>query len=126
MGLFLPFVSMHRITTRLGERNAHKRTLHSLTTTLTLFVFFVLWIALFASTASDNLGIYGIYAFGWFAYFTFACIIASQHLKMRERFAIRGNFAEDFFCALLMYPQALAQMVIELNVNEDGPYAHVE
>jgi len=50
-------------------------------------------------------------ALGWAAFVAFAAVIATARNAIRVYFQIEGSGVEDFFAALLCWPQVLAQMV---------------
>eukprot|EP00979_Chaetoceros_neogracilis_P008315 scaffold1853_cov287-Chaetoceros_neogracile.AAC.17 len=114
-GLLLPFMSLHAIYTAMDTKRNHR--LSILLTTISYGVVFLAMIGLFICGVISN----GFIAFGWTAFLLNACILTSLRVSVRERLAIRGNIVADFLVSSFLYPQALAQMVLELKEHEDTP-----
>eukprot|EP00116_Pleurobrachia_bachei_P001104 sb/3461366/ len=70
------------------------------------FICWTLWIVLLIAEVSVE----GSYAVAWTFYIAFAtCITITRHTT-RMRYNMNGNPAEDFFCALILYPCTMAQI----------------
>jgi len=109
--LFLPFVSLYKIysSALIDPKQNYKFT--NLLTTAVYATCFLLWIALFSCGLINN----GFVAFAWTVFFINGCILTSLRMGFRGRLGIRGNVIGDFVSSSFLYPQVLAQMVIELN-----------
>jgi Cys-rich protein (TIGR01571 family) len=119
-GLLLPFMSLHAIYTAMDTKRNHR--LSSLLTSICFGVVFLAMVGLFICGVINN----GFIAFGWTAFLLNACILTSLRVSVRERLAIRGNIIADFLVSSFLYPQALAQMVLELKEHEGTLPNHEE
>eukprot|EP00095_Tigriopus_kingsejongensis_P000207 maker-scaffold41_size498431-snap-gene-3.31 protein:Tk00207 transcript:maker-scaffold41_size498431-snap-gene-3.31-mRNA-1 annotation:"glycine betaine transporter -like" len=52
----------------------------------------------------------GAWAMAWFFYLTYACVVASVRIEVREHFKIAGNGIEDLFASILLYPCCALQL----------------
>jgi len=73
-------------------------------------VLFLTWIHFFCMEVAFS----GVFAYGWFCYVAFASIIAVNRHNLRRIYMIEGSGPEDFFAALFLYPQVLAQMAAQV------------
>jgi len=88
-------------------------------------VTFLSWIVFHAAIGAES----GLQGIAWTAYVAFAVIVAYARHVMRIRHNIAGNGVEDFFVALILYPQVLAQVAIqaeEAGSQEGAPAKKVE
>ena len=113
IGLLLPFYSVLRICEGL-EYDAKSK----YGNTFMYFTFFALWIILFALSGSS----FGYVAFGFTCFFLNACILTPIRMGVREKYGLRGNIIADFAHTSFFYPQALCQMLVELQ-EEPAPVA---
>eukprot|EP00567_Pseudictyota_dubia_P013108 CAMPEP_0197435970 /NCGR_PEP_ID=MMETSP1175-20131217/3452_1 /TAXON_ID=1003142 /ORGANISM="Triceratium dubium, Strain CCMP147" /LENGTH=890 /DNA_ID=CAMNT_0042965125 /DNA_START=170 /DNA_END=2842 /DNA_ORIENTATION=+ len=109
-GLFLPFLSLHRILFKLHP----ERKCYNLAVTMAYAFFFVAWIVLFCWVAVNP----GFVALGWSAFFADAVILTSVRIEVRSLFELSGNVLEDFGAASFFYPQGLVQMLDHFENNQ--------
>lgn len=57
---------------------------------------------------------HGLWAFAWICYISMAGFLAFGRHQIRRAYSIEGSGMEDFWSSLLLYPQALAQMVSQI------------
>ena len=105
IGLVLPFYSVFRITDGLEYEAQAKYSL-----TFWYFTFYALWIVLFSLSGQS----FGYVAFGFTCFFMNACILTPIRMAVRERYSLEGNIVADFIATSFFYPQALCQMLFEL------------
>ena len=73
---------------------------------------------------------HGLWAFAWISYISMAGFLAFGRHQIRRAYSIEGSGMEDFWSSLLLYPQALAQMVSQIasepiaraKAVEEGPF----
>ncbi|CAE8729255.1 unnamed protein product [Polarella glacialis] len=73
------------------------------------------WIILHILTGAKMEGASGLWGIAWTAFVGFAVLVASVRHVVRAHFKIEGSGCEDFFAALLFWPQTLAQMVQQVS-----------
>ncbi|CAK9012378.1 unnamed protein product [Durusdinium trenchii] len=56
----------------------------------------------------------GLWSFGWICYISMAGFVALGRHQIRRLYSIEGSGMEDFWAALLLYPQALAQIMLQI------------
>eukprot|EP00408_Alexandrium_pacificum_P012066 CAMPEP_0171232852 /NCGR_PEP_ID=MMETSP0790-20130122/40620_1 /TAXON_ID=2925 /ORGANISM="Alexandrium catenella, Strain OF101" /LENGTH=827 /DNA_ID=CAMNT_0011699097 /DNA_START=136 /DNA_END=2621 /DNA_ORIENTATION=+ len=74
-------------------------------------LYLAFWILHILQWAGVNEGLYGL---AWAALVAFATTIAVARYSVRKLYRIVGNPAEDFFAALFLWPQVLAQLAEQL------------
>lgn len=111
IALFLPFVSFYKIyaSTIIDPKQKDKTT--KILMTAVYATCYIGWIVLFCYGSINH----GFDAFAWSLFIINACILTALRMHFRGNLGIRGNAIGDFFASSFFYPQALAQMVIELN-----------
>ena len=57
-----------------------------------------------------ELAIPGCWAIAWFFYLCFTCQVTAVRIKTREIYGIIGNASEDFFSAMILYPNVAVQL----------------
>jgi len=110
VALIFPFVPLHKIYSSAVVDPKQKNKFTSILMTAIYASCFIGWIVLFCFTTVNH----GFTAFGWAAFFTNACILTVLRMNFRNTLGIHGNFVGDFVASSFLYPQALCQMVIEL------------
>merc|ERR1719261_594077 len=126
--LFLPFVLLYKIYSSVVIDPKHKNKCSNLLATATYATCFLGWIALFSCGLINH----GFVALAWSLFFINGGILASLRMSFRGRLGIGGGVVGDFVSSSFFYPQALAQMTIELNngggisVTEEGYHDAVE
>lgn len=118
--LLIPFISVHSVYSSLDLKNQHKlaNTLATIAFTICHFA----WIALFVCGIVNH----GFVAFAWAAFFTNACILTSVRFDFRSKHGIVGNFVGDFIASSFLYPQALLQMEMKLDQEDESLDSGVE
>lgn len=116
--LFLPFLSVYKIYTSAVMDPKQKDKTTNLLLTAVYTTCYIGWIVLFCFGVVNH----GFVALAWSLFFTNACILMALRMNFRANLGISGNFVADFFASLFMYPQALAQMVIELNSDDASAF----
>jgi len=111
MALFLPFVSLYKIYTSVVIDPKQKDKTINLLMTTVYATCYIGWIIFFCFGFINN----GFVALAWSLFVTNACILTALRMRFRDNLGIRGNMTSDLFASSFFYPQALAQMVIELN-----------
>lgn len=111
IALFLPFVSLYKIYTSIVIDPKQKDKTINLIMTTVYASCHIGWIILFCLGYINN----GFVALAWSLFITNAGILTALRMRFRDHLGIRGNVTSDFFASSFLYPQALAQMVIELN-----------
>eukprot|EP00913_Durusdinium_trenchii_P014915 g13989.t1 len=56
----------------------------------------------------------GLWSFGWICYISMAGFVALGRHQIRRLYSIEGSGMEDFWAALLLYPQALSQLMLQI------------
>lgn len=110
-GLFLPFYSMYRVLVALDYKPKPKYAM-----TGVYFSLYVMWIVLFGFT-SENVG---YKAFGFVCFFMNAVILTVVRMDVRTRYKLDGNIVADFVACSWLYPQALCQMMVEIDMQSEG------
>jgi len=108
--LLVPFVALYSIYSAFDLKGKH-RTVNLLLTGAYAFCHFS-WIALFICGKIN----YGFIAFGWTAFFLNSCILTSLRMDVRGKLGIGGNFVGDFVVSSFLYPQALLQMELQVQI----------
>merc|ERR1712080_358772 len=63
----------------------------------------------------------GCWAIAWFFYLCFTCHVTATRIKTREIYDIIGNASEDFFAAMILYPNVATQLDLTTeNLSEEG------
>jgi len=112
VALFVPFVSIYKIYKSKVVDPKQKYQTTNMLTSAVYATCYVGWIVLFCFGGLVN---QGFVALAWSLFFVNAIILCSLRMQFRDHLRIRGNVIGDFVAASFFYPQALAQMVIELN-----------
>merc|ERR1712176_1271807 len=126
--LFLPFVPLYKIYSSVVIDPKHKHKCTNLLATATYATCFLGWVALFSCGVINH----GFVALAWSLFFVNGCILTSLRMDFRGRLGIGGNIVGDFVSSSFFYPQALAQMAIELHnaggisVTKEGYHDTVE
>mmetsp|Transcript_83349 Transcript_83349/g.150369 ORF Transcript_83349/g.150369 Transcript_83349/m.150369 type:complete len:113 (-) Transcript_83349:113-451(-) len=76
------------------------------------------WIILHILTGAKVEDASGLWGIAWTAFVGFAVLVASVRHTVRAHFKIEGSGCEDFFAALLFWPQTLAQMVQQVETPQ--------
>lgn len=121
--LFLPFLSLYKIYSSSVIDPKQKHGSSNFLATAIYATCFLGWIGLFFFGLIND----GFVALAWSFFLLNGCILTALRLQFRGRLGIHGNVISDFFFSSFLYPQTLAQMVVELNgeivrVTEDGNY----
>jgi len=111
VALFLPFVSLYKIYTSTIIDPKQKDKTTNILMTAVYATCYIGWIVLFCYGSINH----GFVAFAWSLFFIYVGILTALRMNFRGNLGIRGNVVGDFVASSLFYPQALAQMVIELN-----------
>ena len=81
------------------------------------FIFFICWIVFLGMSADDN-----DYAWlGWVFYVFFVFQLTYLRGAVREAYNIYGSMAEDFFGALVMYPNIASQLNFQSREEKPNP-----
>jgi len=107
-GLFLPFYSLYRVLAALHYKPKSKYGMTAL-----YFSFHVMWIVFFGLTGKNK----GFLAFGFTCFGMNACILTVARMDVRSRYKLDGNIVADFVACSLFYPQALCQMMVEMDIQ---------
>merc|ERR1712025_1245269 len=83
---------------------------------------FIGWIVLFIFGFVNN----GFVALGWTFFFTNACMLTMLRMQFRDTLGLSGNAVGDFVASSFLYPQALSQMVIELESENASAYVEAK
>jgi len=116
--LFLPFLSLYKISTSAVIDPKQKDKINHALVTAVYATCFIGWIVLFCFGVVN----YGFVALAWSLFFTNACILTNLRMNFREHLGIRGNAIGDFVASSFLYPQALAQMAMELNSEKTASF----
>lgn len=111
--LLLPFVSMYKIYNSSVINPKQKQGIGNMMATAAYTTCFIGWVALFVCGLIND----GFVALAWSIFFVNGIILTTLRMQFRERLGIRGNVIGDFCLSSFLYPQVLAQMVVELNGN---------
>lgn len=111
-GLFIPFLSLYKVTSSMDLKEANK--LSTILTTGVYTIMFFAWIVLFILGTNNG----GFKAFGLTAFLLNGCILTNLRLNVREHFSIPGNIIGDFFASTVCYPQTMVQMVLQFEGSE--------
>jgi len=111
VALTLPFYPLYMIYTSDVINPKQKNNCVSLLSTAVYAICFVAWIVVFVLGATNR----GFVAFGWTLFFTNAFILTSLRMQFRKVLGYKGNFVGDITASSFLYPQALYQMVKELD-----------
>jgi choline-glycine betaine transporter len=116
-GLLLPFLPLYSIYSALDSKGEKKT--HNMALTFIYTASFVGWVIFFC------FGVYnfGFVAFGWTLFFNNAIILTNLRAQVRDRAGIKGNVISDFCMTGFFYPQALAQMQLELDGLDESPHS---
>ena len=81
------------------------------------FMGFIVLHIVAAACEADQSGIAGcgMWAMGWVCYISMCGFVALGRHQIRRLYSIEGSGIEDFWAALLLYPQTLAQIVMQVN-----------
>ncbi|CAE8584922.1 unnamed protein product [Polarella glacialis] len=77
------------------------------------------WVILQILTGAKAEGASGLWGIAWTSFVGFAVLVASVRHGVRSHFKIEGSGCEDFFAALLFWPQTLAQMAQQVEVSQE-------
>jgi choline-glycine betaine transporter len=113
-GVFVPFVSLHKVLSDAYPRNSLSNT----AVTAAYTVCYYMWIGIFASLGSKE----GLIGWGWLMFFACACILGSVRGGFRARYNVRSNILGDYMASLFFWPQVFTQMrqhCVELNLPQD-------
>jgi choline-glycine betaine transporter len=101
----------------------HKHGQQSPVIGVALFFSFYMAVALVISGEVNKSS--GHWAIGWTFYMAFCALFANVRCEARKVYEIDGNWVEDFFCVMFLYPQTAAQLEHQLAQPEpkksDGP-----
>jgi choline-glycine betaine transporter len=103
VGIIAPWMAVTQAQAKMGDS---KLTIAA-TTISTLLFFYLAWSMIIAGEADRTTG---LWAPGWSFYLMFVTIFAETRSRLRNYHGIAGNFLEDWFITLLLFPQAAAQM----------------
>ena len=117
VALFVPFVAIYKIyTSRVIDPKQKNKTVNLLMSAV-YATCYIGWIVLFCF--GGIVKNYGFAAFGMALCLINAIILCSLRMQFRAQLGIHGNMIGDFIAASILYPQALTQMVIELNNGDN-------
>ena len=128
-GLVVPFWSYYVFTSKFYTR-PHQRYTNIISSVVYAVCFFS-WIALFIATSSVT----PLRAWGWIAYFVNGTMLGAVKVDFRNKRGLHGSAIGDFLCALFLFPQVFAQLVIEIqevpfddekNVDDTSPHFEAE
>mmetsp|Transcript_17400 Transcript_17400/g.18804 ORF Transcript_17400/g.18804 Transcript_17400/m.18804 type:complete len:312 (-) Transcript_17400:225-1160(-) len=116
VGLVVPFVSFYKIYAGMVIDPKQKQKTASMLTSAVYATCYVGWIVLSCFGGLVN---HGFTALALSLFLINALVLVSLRMQFRTTLGIRGNAFGDFVAASLLYPQALAQMVIEQNGDSE-------
>jgi len=120
VSLVLPFVPLYAIYTSAVIDPKKKNSFSSILATGTYASCFIAWIVLFSFGTVNQ----GFTAFGWALFVANSCILTELRMRFRSTLGYEGNVVGDFVSCSILYPQALAQMMMEL--ESDNVKAYLE
>lgn len=93
------------------------------TTQLCFMAFLMLHImsAVYQDSQPKHATLRGLWAFAWISYISMVSLVAFGRHQIRRLYSIEGSGMEDFWAALLLYPQTLAQMMTQVNSKPNEP-----
>lgn len=93
------------------------------TTQLCFMAFLMLHImsAFYQDSQPKHATLRGLWAFAWISYISMVSLVAFGRHQIRRLYSIEGSGMEDFWAALLLYPQTLAQMMTQVNSKLNEP-----
>jgi len=115
MNFFFPTAAMFNANKKLGQG-----TLPNALTSIIATVFFYAWVVMLIYNND------GYWALGWVMYVGFATILSVIRHKTRKAKDLAGNFCEDFFASLFVYPQVIVQITEEVQGEEVRKAQHKE
>lgn len=107
--LILPFLSLHHILCVIYPRS---KAMNILTTGTYTVLFYTAFALLFTIPANAALA-----GFAWGVFFSAGILLGVVRNGFRDCFNLHSNVAADFFGASFLWPQVLAQMMIECTVQ---------
>jgi len=110
LGLFVPPLMLNRAMLGVSAKGEAESKVVQMMTTAASAVFLVLFVLFHVMEVAFS----GFFGYAWFCYVAFAILVAVQRHGVRQAYKIEGSGPEDFFVSLLLYPQVLAQMVVQL------------
>jgi choline-glycine betaine transporter len=111
VALIFPFIPLYNIYTSDVIDPKQKNKWVSVLSTAVYAICFVAWIVMFGFGAVNR----GFVAFGWTLFFANSFILASLRMHFRKVLGYKGNFVGDITASSFLYPQALYQMLKELD-----------
>ena len=105
MNIFIAPLTIAKVSARVYGKTAEKRNKWwpYAIPSVGLFSLFILFHLL-------ELAIPGCWSIAWFFYLCFTCQITAVRIKTRELHNIIGNASEDFFSAMILYPNVATQL----------------
>jgi len=112
VALVAPFIPIFTISCKLYKDNVPLQIVSGVVG----LTWFLAWIGLLLASVEH----YNFAYMGWTCYIMMVFQIMHLRASVRENFKIYGGIAEDFFCALTMYPFALSQLDLHLSSAESA------
>lgn len=105
LNIFIAPLTIAKVSARVYAKTPEKRKkvwpyAISAVGTFSLFIIFHL----------AELVVPGCWAMAWFFYLCFTCQVTATRIKTREIYDIIGNASEDFFAAMILYPNVATQL----------------
>ena len=106
LNIFIAPLTIAKVSARVYGKTAEKRRKWwpYAIPSFGLFFLFILFHIL------EVVAIEGCWAIAWFWYLGFVCQITAVRIKTREIYGILGNASEDFFAAMVLYPNVAMQL----------------
>lgn len=111
---FFPFLTVYSIAGKTNNKIAGSKDMYAVMMSAVVFALFISWIVLLAISTDE------MWAIGWVMYISMAFVIGNLRREVREGQSINGNFAEDIFGSIFMYPNVLVQVAEAQDEPQDG------
>ena len=105
LNIFIAPITIAKVSARVYGKTAEQRRKWwpFAIPTVALFSLFIMFHLI-------ELAIPGCWAIAWFFYLCFTCQITAVRIRTRDIYGIIGNPSEDFFSALILYPNVATQL----------------
>ena len=116
LNIFIAPITVAKVSARVYGKTAEKRKKWwpYAIPSVGLFTLFILFHLL-------ELVVPGCWSIAWFFYLCFTCQITAIRIKTRELHNIIGNASEDFFSAMILYPNVATQLDLTTEyLSDDG------
>ena len=116
INIFIAPITIAKVSARVYGKTADKRKKWwpYAIPSVGLFSLFILFHIL-------ELAVPGCWSIAWFFYLCFTCQITAVRIKTRELHNINGNASEDFFSAMILYPNVATQLDLTTEyLSEEG------